>query len=62
MAENKVLVNKASDNSRICVDFVDLNVACPRDPYPILNIDRLINKSLGYKMMFHGCIFGVQPG
>lgn len=27
----------------MCVDFTDSNVACPKDPYPLPNIDRLID-------------------
>lgn len=35
----------------MCVDFTDLSVACPKDPYPLLEIDRLINESSGYYML-----------
>lgn len=35
----------------MCVDITDLNDACPNDPYPLTNIDRLVKGSLDYKML-----------
>ncbi|PKA64417.1 RNA-directed DNA polymerase like [Apostasia shenzhenica] len=35
----------------MCVDFTDLNKACPKDFYPLPKIDRLIDSSAGYSMM-----------
>ncbi|PNX89864.1 gag-pol polyprotein [Trifolium pratense] len=34
----------------MCVDFTDLNKACPKDPYPLPNIDRLIDGASGCNM------------
>lgn len=34
-----VLVNKANGKCRMCVDFMDLNKACPKDIFPLLKID-----------------------
>ncbi|CAJ2642757.1 uncharacterized protein LOC123899916 [Trifolium pratense] len=48
---NVVLVKKANGKWRMCVDFTDLNKACPKDPYPLPNIDRLIDGTSGYKML-----------
>ncbi|MCI41489.1 gag-pol polyprotein, partial [Trifolium medium] len=31
---NVVMVKKANEKWRMCVDFTDLNKACPKDPYP----------------------------
>nr|GEU33646.1 reverse transcriptase domain-containing protein [Tanacetum cinerariifolium] len=36
---NPVMVKKHDDSWRICVDFKDLNKACPKDGYPLLEID-----------------------
>lgn len=47
---NNVLVRKASKKLHMFVDFTDLNVACPKDPYPLRNIDRLIDESPSYKI------------
>lgn len=32
---NVVLVKKANEKWRVCVDYTDLNDACPKDPYPL---------------------------
>jgi hypothetical protein len=42
---NVVMVKKANGKWRMCVDFTDLNKACPKDPYPLPNIDRLIDEA-----------------
>ena len=36
---NVVLVKKANGKWRICVDFTDLNRACPKDSFPLPRID-----------------------
>ncbi|GAU32582.1 hypothetical protein TSUD_146960 [Trifolium subterraneum] len=48
---NVVMVKKASGKWRLCVDFTDLNKACPKDPYPLPNIDRLIDGASSYKTL-----------
>jgi len=35
----------------MCVDYTDLNKACPRDAYPLPNIDRLVNGAAGNKVL-----------
>nr|KYP65074.1 Transposon Ty3-I Gag-Pol polyprotein [Cajanus cajan] len=37
---NVVLVKKNSGKWRMCVDYTDLNKACPKDSYPLPSIDR----------------------
>ena len=37
--DNVVMVKKANGKWRICVDFTDLNKACPKDNYPLPHID-----------------------
>ncbi|XP_068476865.1 uncharacterized protein [Phaseolus vulgaris] len=39
---NVVLVKKSSGKWRMCVDFTDLNKACPKDSYPLRSIDVLV--------------------
>ena len=46
---NVVLVKKDSGKWRMCVVYTYLNIACPKDPYPLPNIDHLIDNSSGYK-------------
>ena len=36
---NVVMVKKANGKWRMCVDFTDLNKACPKDNYPLPRID-----------------------
>ena len=36
---NIVLVKKANEKWRMCVDFTDLNKACPKDSFPLSRID-----------------------
>jgi len=49
--ENTVLVRKASEKWRMCVDYTDLNMACPKYPYPLRSIDRLIDSASGFKTL-----------
>ena len=48
---NVVLVKKANGKWRMCVDFTDLNKACPKDSYPLPSIDALVDSSSGCKML-----------
>ena len=32
---NVVMIKKANEKWRMCVDFTDLNKACPKDSYPL---------------------------
>ncbi|XP_068463951.1 uncharacterized protein [Phaseolus vulgaris] len=48
---NVVLVKKANGKWRMCVDFTDLNKACPKDSYPLPNIDALVDSASGCKIM-----------
>lgn len=36
---NTVVVKKKNGKWRVCVDFMDLNRACPKDPFPMPKID-----------------------
>jgi len=48
---NVVLVKKANGKWRMCVEYTDLNKACPRDAYPLPNIDRLVDGATGNKVL-----------
>ena len=36
---NVVMVKKSNGKWRMCVDFTNLNNACPKDSFPLLRID-----------------------
>ena len=35
----------------MCVDFTDLNKACPKDPFPMPEIDQLVDATVGHPQM-----------
>ena len=35
----------------MCVDFTDLNKACPKDIYPLPRIDQLVDSTAGHKLL-----------
>ena len=48
---NVVMVKKANGRWRMCTDYTDLNKACPKDPFPLPCIDKLVENSAGYKYL-----------
>ena len=48
---NMVVVRKKTGKWRVCVDFTDLNKACPKDPFPLPWIDRLVDATVGHPRM-----------
>ncbi|GJQ98337.1 reverse transcriptase domain-containing protein [Tanacetum coccineum] len=45
---NPVMVKKHDGSWRMCVDFTDLNKACPQDCYPLPEIDWKVKSLCGY--------------
>ncbi|GKG16682.1 hypothetical protein Tco_0361639, partial [Tanacetum coccineum] len=45
---NLVMVKKHDGSWRMCVDFTDLNKACPQDCYPLPEIDWKVESLCGY--------------
>ena len=35
----------------MCVDFTDLNKACPKNDYPLPKIDRLVDSTAGHALL-----------
>jgi len=56
---NVFLVKKANRKWRMCVDFTDLNKACPKDSYPLPSINALVDNASGCRMLsFLDAFFG----
>ena len=54
---NPVLVEKQNDDSnvavvwRMCIDYTDLNKACPKDHFPLPRIDQVIDSTAGCELL-----------
>ena len=48
---NIVPVIKKNGQVRICIDFWDLNRACPKDDFPLPHIDLIIDNTTSYEML-----------
>ena len=47
---NIILVKKKNGQIQCCVDFHNLNKACPKDEFPLPNIDLLVDSTVGNSM------------
>ena len=45
------MVKKASVKWRMCVDFNDLNKACPKDSYPLPRVDVLVDSMARHQLL-----------
>jgi hypothetical protein len=45
------MVKKANGKWQMCVDFTDLNKACPKDSFPLPRIDQLVDSIAGHKLL-----------
>ena len=48
---NLVVVRKANGKWRLCIDFTDLNKACPKDPFPLPRIDQTVDSTSGCDLL-----------
>ena len=48
---NPVLVKKPNGKWRTCVDFTNLNKACPKDSFPLPRIDQLVDMTSGHVLL-----------
>ena len=46
-----MLVPKPNGKWRTCVDFTDLNKACPKDCFPLPRIDQLVDATAGHEVL-----------
>ena len=48
---NVVMVKNANGKRRMCVDSTDLNKACPKDSYPLPQIDTLVDSTARHQLL-----------
>ena len=48
---NIVVVKKKTGKWHVCVDFTNLNKACPKNPFPMPQIDQLVEATVGHPRM-----------
>ena len=48
---NTMVVRKKNGKWRVYVDFTNLNQVCPKDPFPMLKIDQLLDATYGHPRM-----------
>nr|AAU90208.1 putative polyprotein [Oryza sativa Japonica Group] len=48
---NLAVVPKANGKLRMCIDYTDLNKACPKDPYPLPRIDQIVDSTAGCDLL-----------
>ncbi|RDX74990.1 hypothetical protein CR513_45189, partial [Mucuna pruriens] len=45
------MVRNANGKWHMCTDYTDLNKACPKNPYPLPNIEWLVDEALGFALL-----------
>ena len=45
------MVKEASEKWRMCVDFTDINKACPKDSYPLPRVDVLVDSTARHQLL-----------
>ena len=45
---NIVMVKKANGKWCMCTDYTNLNKACPKDAYPLPNIDKILDDAFEF--------------
>src|SRR4051812_27015820 len=48
---NPVLILKKNGTWRMCIDYTDLNKACPKDPFALPRIDQIIDSNAGSELL-----------
>ena len=48
---NPVVVRKANGKWRLCIDYTDINKACPKDPFPLPRINQIVDSTAGCDLL-----------
>ena len=48
---NVVLIKKANEKWRLCINFTDINRACPKDNFPLPRIDLIVDATAGHELL-----------
>ena len=48
---NPVVVRKANGKWTLCIDYTDINKACPKDPFPLPRIDQIVDSTAGCDLL-----------
>ena len=48
---NVVMVKKANEKWQMCVDFTNLNRACPKDSYSLPQIDTMVDSTARHELL-----------
>jgi hypothetical protein len=61
MASKIVMVRNKNGEWRMCIDFTYLNKCCPKDDFPLMRINKIIDSTVGCEMMvLLNCFSGYQ--
>ena len=48
---NVIMVKKANGKRRMCMDFIDVNKACPKNSYLLLRVDVLVDSTAQHQLL-----------
>ena len=48
---NVVLIKKANGKWRLCINFTDINRACPKDSFPLPQINLIVDPITGHELL-----------
>jgi hypothetical protein len=59
---NVVMIRKKNGKWWMCTDFTDLNKCCPKDDFPLMRIDQIVDSAVGCEIMaLLDCFSGYHP-
>ena len=54
---NVVLIKKENGKWRLCIDFTNINKACPKDSFPLPRIDLIVDATAGHELLSFANVF-----